>query len=531
MEYGRTDRWIATHYSRRIGAALLLTLGVTLAFGAVFAAHAAAADAGMAAIAGTLFVLALNIGLLGIVLGGNAAVQLRRLTDAAAAVEDGDLDASPDIERPDEFGELATGFDSMRRSLREAFDESETAREEAERARQEAERARQEAEASNEKLLGHAEEIGDAMAAAAEGDLTRSLDDDADVDAVERIAVAYGEMTAELSGTIDEIRAFARGVERASDAVAEDAAEVESLNESVAADVRAVADDVQAQADRLETAVDETETLSATIEEVASTTDEVADRAGEASRVGTDGAERTEEAIDVIEEVEAAVDELGRLVGELEERMEGVASTTGIIDDIAEQTNMLALNANIEAARADDSGEGFAVVAEEVKGLAEETQEAVAEIEAIVADARGDVDEVADEMGRTSDRIDTGVDTVTDAGETLRSLTGTLEEVDDAMAEITDATEGGAVATEEVAATVAETAETATAVAERARALADTADETASTMASVRERADDLADRTTDLLSLLSTFETRESGSDGRSDVRFERVAAGGDDD
>jgi HAMP domain-containing protein len=106
--------WITSQYSRRIGAALAGTLVATVGLGALFAVHAAnAAGAGLSGIAGTLFVVVLNLGLLGIVLGGNVAVELRRLTDAAAAIEDGELDTSPDIDRADEFGRLASAFDSM----------------------------------------------------------------------------------------------------------------------------------------------------------------------------------------------------------------------------------------------------------------------------------------------------------------------------------------------------------------------------------------------------------------------------------
>lgn len=232
MMHVRIGSWLAAQYSRRIGAALAVTLGTTLFFGIVFAAHVASTPgAGLAGITGTLFVLVLNLGLLGIVLGGNVAVELRQLTDAAADIEDGNLDASPDIDRADEFGRLSTAFDNMRDSLREAFAESEQAREDAEQARREAESAREDAEAFNEELLTEAESIGDAMDAAADGDFSRDLSTDADVDAVERIADAYEQMTVDLSATVTEIREFATNVERASEAVADDAAEVETLNE------------------------------------------------------------------------------------------------------------------------------------------------------------------------------------------------------------------------------------------------------------------------------------------------------------
>ncbi|WP_313691548.1 methyl-accepting chemotaxis protein [Halorarum halobium] len=525
MSVTERGRWFTRKYSRRIATALLVTLAGTLAFGGLFAWYATTAGgSGLSAIAGTLFVVSLHIGLLAIVLGGSVGVELKKLTTAAEAIEAGDLDVSPESRRADEFGRLAASFDTMRLSLSEAFEESEAAREDAER-------AQTVAEERNDALLDSAGEIGDAMSAVADGDLTARLDVDDDIEAIERIGVAYDGMVGELSTTIDEIIEFAGDVERASEAVAEDAETVEELNGSLASEIRTLADDIVDQADQLGSAVEEANTLSATIEEVASTTDEVAGRATDAAAVGERGSERAAEAIEAIDAIEGTVEELGRLIGELDEQMDDVAETTDLIDDIAEQTNMLALNANIEAARADAAGDGFAVVAAEVKQLATETQEAVGEIGEIVDRARTHFEDVSAEMDDTSGQITESVGTVNETSETLQELTRTIDEVDDAMAEISNATDDGAAATEEVAAAVEDVREVAVDVADRSRDLAATADETAETMSDVRGRTDALVGRAGDLRSMLSAFETRGSAPADAEPLASGAGAVTGDDD
>jgi methyl-accepting chemotaxis protein len=165
------------------------------------------------------FVTVLHLGVLGIVLGGNVATELRRLTDAATAIGAGDLAVAPESRRRDEIGELGAALAGMRDSLADAFEESAAARETAET-------AREETEAYNDRLLDAASEVATAMEAVADGRFDRRLDTDVDADAVDRIADAYGEMAADLSETIHRIRSFAETVETTATATADDAAAV-----------------------------------------------------------------------------------------------------------------------------------------------------------------------------------------------------------------------------------------------------------------------------------------------------------------
>jgi methyl-accepting chemotaxis protein len=124
----------------------------------------------------------------------------------------------------------------------------------------------------------------------------------------------------------------------------------------------------------------------------------------------------------------------------LRETMTEIDEITALINDIAEQTNMLALNASIEAARVGEEGEGFAVVADEVKSLAEQAQDHAADIDAIVSDVREEttdtINHIEDVDDKTASATDSITETVGDLDDIATSAVETSESVD-AMTETT----------------------------------------------------------------------------------------------
>jgi nitrogen fixation/metabolism regulation signal transduction histidine kinase len=182
-------RRIRQRYTLRIGLALLSALILTVAFGVVLAAHASATEGGaLSAVAGVLFVMVLNFGVVGIVVGGNVGIELSRLIRATEEIESGNYDVTIDVDREDELGALGTAFDRMRGSLQAAFSESEEAREEAEA-------ARERAESLADELLVHADAVADSMRAVSEGDFVADAPTDTGIEAIDEIGTAYGGVT------------------------------------------------------------------------------------------------------------------------------------------------------------------------------------------------------------------------------------------------------------------------------------------------------------------------------------------------
>ncbi|MFC7026949.1 methyl-accepting chemotaxis protein [Halomicroarcula sp. GCM10025324] len=161
--------------------------------------------------------------------------------------------------------------------------------------------------------------------------------------------------------------------------------------------------------------VEEISALSATIEEIAATTAEVDEQSDRAADEVSDGRGAAQDAIETMDEVRSVGQAVLEEVDALEDRIDHIASALEGIDRITDQTNMLALNASIEAARAGDGSDGFAVVADEIKQLAEESQAQADDIDDVLAAA--DVDRRA----RLADAptLETGIaglDTLCDGG-------------------------------------------------------------------------------------------------------------------
>ncbi|ERH12565.1 MAG: methyl-accepting chemotaxis protein [halophilic archaeon J07HB67] len=182
-----------------------------------------------------------------------------------------------------------------------------------------------------------------------------------------------------------------------------------------------------------------------------------------------------------------------------------------LIADIAEQTNMLALNANIEAARADIDGDGFAVVADEVKQLATQAQTHADEIDEIVAGIDADTEATAHRLRDAETAVRDSADTVTEAREALETVVERTEATERGMSEIDRATDDQAASAEQVSSMVAAVAELAGDTDELTRDAGEAAREQNDAITGVTETAESLSERATRLDELLATFDHSES--------------------
>ncbi|MFQ1656518.1 methyl-accepting chemotaxis protein [Aeromonas veronii] len=190
--------------------------------------------------------------------------------------------------------------------------------------------------------------------------------------------------------------------------------------------------------------------MQSTVNEVARNTTDAMSAAKDASRTSAAGSEVVRSSITSIEEVSVKIEQAGIVVQQLEADSANISVVLDVIRDIAGQTNLLALNAAIEAARAGEQGRGFAVVADEVRSLAQRTQDSTAEISKMIELLQSRAAEAGNAMQLSRHQMQESVGLARDAGTSIETINGAVVRITDMNTLIATATEEQNAVTEEL---------------------------------------------------------------------------------
>ena len=308
-------------------------------------------------------------------------------------------------------------------------------------------------------LGGEPDEAKAAVARIAQGDLTAEIalkpgDEESLLAALKRMQANLRKMIGELKANADGVASAAHQLSSASEQLA-----IGTAQQSEAAS-----------------------SMAAAVEEMTVSINHVSDSAHEARQVTGETGEQSNNGKRVIQDTVAEMKEISRTVAEASETIHAVgensqkiSSIVQVIKDVADQTNLLALNAAIEAARAGEQGRGFAVVADEVRKLAERTAQATTEIGDMIGAVQSSAQAAVGTMQQAVSRVEGGVEMANRAGESMSGISDGAERVVSAVNDISSALKEQSVASNEIASNVEKIAQMSEENSAATREAADTA--------------------------------------------------------
>ncbi|MFJ4350045.1 methyl-accepting chemotaxis protein [Pseudomonas sp. NPDC089428] len=207
---------------------------------------------------------------------------------------------------------------------------------------------------------------------------------------------------------------------------------------------------LQQQNNEIEQAATAVTEMTSAVEEVARNAVSTSEASSEASRSAGDGRDLVMETVGAIERMSTDVQGTAKLITHLAEQSRDIGKVLDVIRGLADQTNLLALNAAIEAARAGEAGRGFAVVADEVRALAHRTQQSTSEIERMIGSIQGGTEEAVESMRTSTERAESTLNIAKGAGMALDTIAAAVAQINERNLVIASAAEEQAQVAREV---------------------------------------------------------------------------------
>ncbi|MGM0843760.1 MAG: methyl-accepting chemotaxis protein [Bacillota bacterium] len=325
-------------------------------------------------------------------------------------------------------------------------------------------------------------------------------------DEVAVLTKSFNKMSSNLKSLLHSVHQASENVAASSEQLLASAAQTNTATQQVSASVDEIASGGEEQLRQVQESTQAITEVAGGIQLIADTSASVAKSSDETSQKSLTGEENITKALTQMRTIEENVSKTAHAIKKLDDRSKEIENIVSAITNISSQTNLLALNAAIEAARAGEHGKGFAVVADEVRKLAEESNSSAQQITSLIQSIQADTLTTVDQMNQVTEDVNTGVGLIEHTGSTFKEILESAQNVASQVQEVTGVSEQMAASAQQVSASFEAFSSISENASARTQTVAGLAEEQSASMEEITASAETLSKLAQDLQDQVGRF-------------------------